>query len=188
MHLEPNDAGHANTTEATLAPREVVTERLVLRRITEGEAPFLIELLNDPSFLRFIGDRGVRTLDDARSYVRNGPATSYARHGFGLWLTELKTDGTPIGICGLLKRDSLDDVDVGFAFLPAFRSCGYAFEATAAVLSHARSAYGLPRVVAVVHPENSSSRKLLVKAGMRFQRLVQLSPDENSMELFAQPG
>ena len=187
MHLERNYPGRACTTDATLTAREVETERLILRRITEGEAPFLLELLNDPSFLRFIGDRGVRTLDDARSYVRTGPATSYARHGFGLWLTELKSDGTPIGICGLLKRDALDDVDVGFAFLPAFRACGYAIEATAAVLSHARSTYGLARVVAVVHPENASSRKLLAKAGMVFQRVVQLSPDEPPLELFGEP-
>ncbi len=94
------------------------TERLILRRLTTGDAEFIFELLNDPDFLRFIGDKGVRSLDDARGYILSGPVASYAQHGFGLWLVELKGSNTPVGICGLLKRDALDDVDIGFAFLP----------------------------------------------------------------------
>lgn len=160
------------------------TERLALRRITDGDAPFLLELLTDPSFLRFIGDRGVQSLDDARAYARTGPISSYERHGFGLWLTSLKTDETPIGLCGLLKRESLDDVDVGFAFLPAFWSRGYAREAVSAVLSSARDTYGLARVVAVVNPDNARSRKLLETVGLRFEGLIQLSPDGPYLELF----
>ena len=167
-------------------PSDIVleTERLSLRRLNEGDAPFLLELLNDASFLRFIGDRGVRTLDDARSYVRTGPVASYERLGFGLWLTALRSDEAPVGICGLLKRDTLDDVDIGFAFLPAFWSRGYALEAVTAVLSHARDVLGVERVVAVVNSDNASSRRLLMKVGLKFERLVQLAPDAPHIELF----
>ncbi|HEY1435325.1 MAG TPA: GNAT family N-acetyltransferase, partial [Thermoanaerobaculia bacterium] len=122
------------------------TDRLVLRRLTAEDAPFILEILNDADWLRFIGDRGVRTLDDARHYIATGPVESYARHGFGLFLTALKAGGTPIGLCGLLKRDVLDDVDVGYAFLPQYRGNGYAQEAAAAMLRFARDTVGLARV------------------------------------------
>ena len=102
------------------------TERLRLRRLTVDDAAFILELVNDPSWLRFIGDRGVRNLDDARSYILKGPVASYEKHGFGLWLVELKAEATPIGICGLLQRDTLPDVDIGFALLPQFCGQGYA--------------------------------------------------------------
>ncbi|MFI4982343.1 MAG: GNAT family N-acetyltransferase, partial [Nevskiales bacterium] len=111
------------------------TERLVLRRLVAEDAPFILELLSDPSWLRFIGDKGVRNLDDARLYIRIGPAAMYARLGHGLYLTELKDGGIPIGLCGLIKRDTLDDVDIGFAFLPQYRGQGYAREAAAATLA-----------------------------------------------------
>ncbi|MEP6621800.1 MAG: GNAT family N-acetyltransferase [bacterium] len=169
---------------STLPDRVLESDRLVLRRITEDDALFLLELLNDEAFLRFIGDRGVRTEDDARAYARNGPIASYQRHGFGLLLTALKDDNTPIGICGLLKRDTLEDVDVGFAFLPAFRTRGYAFEAVTAVLSYARGTLGLSRVVAIVNADNERSRKLLMRAGLQFERLVQQESDGPSVELF----
>lgn len=105
----------------------VETDRLALRQLSTGDAPFILELLNEPSFLRFIGDRGVRTLDDAREYISTGPVDSYDRLGFGLYLTALKEDDLPIGICGLVKRKGLDDVDIGYAFLPRFWSKKYAF-------------------------------------------------------------
>ena len=162
------------------------TDRLVLRWMTSDDAAFMLELLNDPSWIRFIGDRGVRTLERAREYIEKGPAASYARHGFGLYLTELKGSGRPIGICGLIKRDSLEDVDVGFALLPPYRSQGYAFEAASAVLSLGRSAFGLTRIVAVTDPENQSSIKLLEKLGLRFERMVRLSADDTETSLYAQ--
>src|SRR5688572_10804905 len=93
----------------------LTTDRLILRELTLDDAEFILGLVNEPSWLRFIGDRGVRTLDDARAYISNGPMKSYERNGFGLYLTALKGAGTPIGMCGLIKRDGLDDVDVGFA-------------------------------------------------------------------------
>jgi len=151
------------------------TERLILRHLHADDAPFILELLNDPAWLRYIGDKGVRTPDDARAYIRNGPADMYARFGFGLWRVERKDDGAPIGLCGLIKRDTLPDVDIGFAFLPAFRAQGYARESAAATLAHARDVLKLPRVVAIVSPGNDSSAALLEKVGLRFERTLQLS-------------
>ena len=163
----------------------LTTERLTIRRLTEDDAPFILELLNDPSFLRNIGDRNVRTLDDARAYIRKGPLASYERHGFGLWLVELKGEGTPIGICGLLKRDVLDAPDIGFAYLPPFQAKGYGYEAARAVLDHARDTLRLPRVVAIVDADNEVSAGLLEKLGMRFERSVRLSDGEPQLRLYA---
>lgn len=161
------------------------TERLILRRLELGDAEFILGLLNDPSFLRFIGDKKVRTLDDAREYISSGPIASYERHGFGLYLTERREDGVPIGICGLLKRESLKDVDVGFAFLPPFWSKGYAFESASAVMAHARSVLGLSRVVAITSPDNDPSIRLLTKLGMKFESMVRLSEEGPEVRLFA---
>lgn len=160
------------------------TDRLILRHLTTDDAEFVLELLNDPSFIRYIGDKQVRTLDDARAYVLNGPAKSYDTYGFGLNLVELKSDRTPIGICGLLKRDTLPQPDIGFAFLPAYWNRGYAFEAAAAVMTHARETLGVGLVVAITTPDNESSAKLLNKIGLRFDRLVKLSEDATEVKLF----
>jgi RimJ/RimL family protein N-acetyltransferase len=161
------------------------TERLVIREMAEDDdAPFILELLNDPSFIRNIGDRHVRTLDGARAYIRNGPAASYERFGFGLWLVELK-DGAPIGMCGLLKRDVLEDVDIGFAYLPAYQAKGYGLEGACAVLDYARAVLQRPRVVAIVNEDNAASARLLEKLGMKFERMVQPFPDEPPLRLFA---
>lgn len=161
------------------------TPRLVLRRLEPGDADFILALLNDPDWLRFIGDRGVRTPDDARAYLLRGPIASYARHGFGLWRVERKEDGAPAGICGLVDRDGLDDVDVGFAFLPAFRGKGYAFEAASATLAHARDALGLSRVLAIVSPDNARSIALLEKLGLRFERTMTLPGDDEEVGVYA---
>ncbi len=137
------------------------TERLRLRRLSLDDAAFIVELLNEPSFLHFVGDKGVRTLDDARDYILTGPMASYEQHGFGLYLVELKERGIPMGICGLLKRDASDDVDVGFGFLPAFWLQGYAFESTSAAIAYGRRALGLNRIVAVTESDNAGSIKTL---------------------------
>jgi RimJ/RimL family protein N-acetyltransferase len=142
--------------------------------VPDEDAAFILELLNDPSFIANIGDRGVRSLDDARAYIRDGPVASYERFGFGLWLVEL-TDGTRIGMCGLLKRDTLEDVDIGFAYLPAYQSQGYGFEAARAVLDYARDVLGISRVVAIVSEGNDASARLLEKLGMTFELMVQPS-------------
>ncbi len=161
------------------------TERLILRRLELADAEFILELLSDPSFLRFIGDKGVRTLDHAREYIENGPMASYQRFGFGLFLTARREDGVPIGICGLLKRESLRDVDVGFAFLPRYWSNGYAFESASAVLSYGRKTFGLTRIVAITSPDNTPSICLLEKLGLKFESMIRLSEDSPEVRLFA---
>lgn len=156
----------------------VETSRLVLRHLEERDAAFILELVNDPDWLRFIGDRGVRTLDDARAYLRNGPIAMYASAGFSLNCVESKATREPLGICGLIKRDSLEDVDLGFAFLPQARGQGHALEASAATLEHARAALGLRRVVAIVSPGNARSIALLEKLGFRSEGFRRLPPNE----------
>jgi RimJ/RimL family protein N-acetyltransferase len=160
------------------------TERLVLRKITLDDAAFILELVNDPSFLRYIGDKRVRTIEDAREYISRGPVDSYRRHGFGLYLTELKQDSVPIGICGLVKRDTLEDPDIGFAFLPRFWAKGYAIESASAVLAHALDFLKLVRILAIASPDNHASIRVLAKLGLRFDRNVRLSEDGTELALF----
>jgi RimJ/RimL family protein N-acetyltransferase len=154
------------------------TVRLILRRLSAGDAAFILELVNDPGWLRFIGDRGVRTLDDARQYILSGPVDMYERLGFGLYAVELKDGGAAIGMCGLIKRDTLPDIDLGFAFLPRFVGQGYASEAAAGVLAYARRALGLSRVLAITSPDNDRSIRLLERIGFRFQGMLQLAEDD----------
>lgn len=161
------------------------TSRLILRRLTPDDADFMLELLNDPGWLRFIGDRGVRTAEDARAYIRQSAVASYARHGFGMYLTALKDGGAPAGICGLIRRDGLDDVDVGFAFLPAFRGQGLAAEAALASVEYGMKTLGLRRLVAITTQDNHASIRVLEKIGMRFERLVRLPGDTEELRLFA---
>jgi RimJ/RimL family protein N-acetyltransferase len=146
------------------------TERLRLRRLGPEDAPFVLRLVNDPDWLRYIGDRGVRTLEDAERYVAAGPVAMHERNGFSLLAAERKEAPGPIGICGLLRRDTLPDVDIGFAFLPEFRARGYALEAARATLDWARDDLGLPRVIAITAPDNGRSRALLEKIGLRYER------------------
>ena len=161
------------------------TVRLRLRRLTHDDAEFILRLLNEPSFIQNIGDRGVRTPDDARSYITNGPVASYEKHGFGLWLVEAKDSGAAVGICGLLKRDALEDVDLGYALLPEHWSKGYALEAASAVMAYAAGGLGLRRVVAITDVFNQSSVRLLEKLGFRHERMVRLSDGSPELKLFA---
>ncbi|MBD8532431.1 MULTISPECIES: GNAT family N-acetyltransferase [unclassified Massilia] len=160
------------------------TERLRLRHMTPGDAAFMLGLLNDPAWHRFIGDRGIRTVEGAREYILNGPMAMVARHGFGFHVVELKEGGCPLGVCGLAKRDFLDDVDIGYAFLPQYGGQGYALEAAQGVLAHAR-ALGLKRLVATVVPENAASIRLLEKLGLRFERSFQAPDSTRALQLFA---
>jgi len=162
----------------------VETERLLIRRLSPDDAPFILTLLNEPSFIRYIGDKGVRNLDDARRYIADGPVKSYEVNGFGLYLVQLKANGERIGMCGVLKRDTLPDPDVGFAFLPAYWNQGYAFESTSAVMNHAQQDFGLKRILAITSPDNEASEKLLGKIGLRFDRLIKLSADASEVKLF----
>ena len=161
------------------------TDRLVLRRLTVEDAPFILELLNDAAFIRYIGDKGVRTLDDARNYIENGPMASYEQFGFGLYATELKEPRVPIGICGILKRETLPDPDIGFAFLSEYRNHGYAFEAAAATMKYARETLGLEQILAITSPDNVASERLLNKLGLKFERMIRLANDAPEIKLFA---
>lgn len=161
----------------------IETERLLLRKLTRDDAEFILDLLNQPSFLRYIGDKGVRNIEDAVRYLETGPLASYERVGFGLYLVELKKTGAPIGLCGLLKRDTLPDADVGFALLPDYRSQGYAFEAASAVMTYGREVLGLRRILAITSPDNHDSIRLLEKIGLRFEGLVTL-PEQGEVRLF----
>lgn len=159
--------------------------RVTLRRLTLDDAPFILELLNDPDFIANVADRHVRTVDDARRYLTSGPLAMYEEFGFGLWCAELRATGTRIGICGLLKRDWLDDVDIGFALLPDFRSRGYAREAATLAMVRAREVHGLARVVAIVQRGNVPSERLLDALGFSFERFVQAAPGAPELQLFA---
>jgi RimJ/RimL family protein N-acetyltransferase len=161
------------------------TKRLTLRESNSGDAPFILALLNEPSFLRYIGDKKVRDLDGARQYIQNGPVATYERHGFGLYQVELKDTQTPIGMCGLLKREELPQPDIGFAFLPDFWNQGFAFEAAAAILTDARERLKLNRILAIVNPDNDPSIKLLEKLGFKFERNLKLAADRDEVKLFA---
>lgn len=163
----------------------IETARLALRQLTNDDAAFILELVNDPDWLAFIGDRRVHNLDDASAYITNGPLAMYAAQGFGLYLVELKATGAPIGMCGLIKRDFLEDVDIGFAFLARYRGQGYAFEAAAATLAYAADALGRERVVAIVAQENHRSARLLEKLGFHFERMMQYPGETEELRLFA---
>ncbi|HKW51624.1 MAG TPA: GNAT family N-acetyltransferase [Candidatus Eisenbacteria bacterium] len=161
------------------------TQRLIVRRFSLEDAAFALELVNDPAWLQFIGDRNVRTLEDARGYLRKGALDMYERVGFGMYVVTLKRSGEPIGTCGLIKRESLDDVDIGFAFLPQFRGHGYALESATAVLDHGRRSLGMKRIVAIVSPGNSRSIAILEKIGLTFERMLKLPGDEEEISLYA---
>lgn len=165
------------------------TDRLLLRRLTPGDAKFIRELVNEPSFIENIGDRNVRSEEDAVQYIQNGPMASYERHGYGLYKVELRQNSTPIGICGPLKRETLEYPDIGFAFLPSFWGKGYAIESAAAVMNYAREMLGLKNIAAITTPTNEPSIKLLEKLGFRFQSLKSLADDAPPIKLFlSEPG
>ncbi len=160
------------------------TNRLILRHLSEEDAGFIFELLNEPSWIQNIGDRNIRTLDDARSYIVNGPAASYRKNGFGLYLVVLKETGESIGMCGLIRRAELEDVDIGYALLPRFWSKGYAVEAAQAVKEYANAVIGLKRIVGIVDPANQGSIRVLEKIGLRYEKMVRLSADDIDLKLF----
>lgn len=162
----------------------LTTPRLRLREMTEADAPFMVELLNDEAFLRYIGDRGVRTENDARAYLREGAIASYREHGYGMYLAERSADGRAIGVCGLVRRDGLDAPDIGFALLPAWRGGGYAGEGARAVLAHALGPLALPRIVAIATPDNRSSLALLEGLGMQPAGDVRLPGADELLRLY----
>ena len=163
----------------------LTTERLTLRHATTADHRFMFELVNDPAFIRNIGDRGVRTMADAERYVLDGPISSYEKFGFGMYVAALRESGTPIGLCGFVKRDWLPDVDLGFAFLPHYRSQGYAYESASAVRRYGHEVLGLTRIVAIVSPANADSIRLLEKIGLRFESMVRPANENADIKLFS---
>jgi RimJ/RimL family protein N-acetyltransferase len=176
--VKPRDSGRSSL-------KVLQTERLILRWLNTDDAAFIFQLVNEPSWLKYIGDKGVRTLQDAENYIRNGPVETYSRRGFGLYLVELRDGGESLGICGLIKRESLEDVDLGFAFLPDFWGKGYAYEAAAAAMSYGKNVLGLSRIVAIVSQDNHPSRKLLEKLGFRLERIAALNSNEEELKVYA---
>lgn len=161
------------------------TPRLRIRHFTLDDAPFILRLLNEPSFIENIADKGVRTLDAARDYLTAGPIKSYEKHGFGLNCVELKDTLVPIGMCGLIKRDTLEDPDLGYAFLPEHWAKGYALEAASETMTKAGGHFGMTRVVAITSVENDRSIRLLERLGFRYERRIALGEDPEEIKLFA---
>jgi RimJ/RimL family protein N-acetyltransferase len=161
------------------------TNRLILQQVSLDDTQIVLELLNEPSFIQNIGDRGVRTLEDARDYISGRLIASYEKFGFGMYLVIVKDTGAPAGLCGLVRRDGLQDVDIGYALLPRFWSKGYATEAALAVKKYAKDAIGLKRLVAITDPNNQGSIHVLEKIGLEFEKMVRLSEDDIALNLYA---
>ena len=161
------------------------TERLTLRELQPDDAPFMLELLNEPSYILNIADRGVRDLEGARRYLEDRWLASYRQHGFGLWAVVERSSGMSTGLCGLVRRDGLEDVDIGYAFLPAFWGRGYAIESALGVKAHARDVVGLTRLVAIVVPQNVPSIRVLERLGMSAERTLRLPGESTDLVLYA---
>lgn len=188
------NADAARTAADSAAPGRLVlsTARLNLRELVAADAAFVLELLNDPDFIRNIADRGVRTLAAAADYIAQGPRASYAQHGFGLLRLSRRESPhageVPIGIAGLIRRDWLADVDIGYALLPAHRGQGYALEAAVALCRHGREVLKLPRIVAFTSPDNAASIGLLEKLGLRYARPLSMPGSSEVLSLFSPDG
>lgn len=163
----------------------IETERLILRKFTLDDAAFMLELLNTPAWLRFIGDKNVRTIDEAEQYLLDGNIKSYQEYGFGFYVVVIKETNESIGICGIKKRKGLDDIDIGFGFLPQFIGKGYGFEAAFATLDYALNVLKIKRIVAIVNPENAVSISLIKKIGLQFEKMVQFSRNDIELMLFS---
>jgi len=164
---------------------QLSTARLRLRDLRPPDAPFVLALMNEPAFIEFIGDRNVRAVEQAERYIAEGPWTRPGAPGGGLNAVELAETGEPIGICGLLKRDALPDPDIGFAFLRAHWSRGYAFEAANAVRDYARDVLRLPRLLAITSPSNIASRRLLERLGLAYVRATTPADGTPNLALYA---
>jgi [ribosomal protein S5]-alanine N-acetyltransferase len=162
----------------------LTTPRLQVRLFDRHDAPFVLELLNEPGWLRYIGNKHVQSVADAERYLEQGPLAMFQRVGFCLYCVERRDDGTPLGMCGLIKRDALDDVDIGFAFLARHGGQGYARESVDAVLAYARSTLGLRRIVAIVTPGNERSINLLRNTGFVWERKLTLAPDQEELDCY----
>ena len=164
------------------------TQRLILREIVEDDAEFVLDLLNQPSFIKYIGDRGVRNVEQAREFIESRYRQSYRDNGYGLYAVELKLLKELIGMCGFVRRDSLPGPDIGFAFLPQHEGKGYGTESAAAIMDYGRESLGFTRVLAITSQDNDASGRLLEKIGLSFERLIEMPPDNEVLKLFVWDG
>jgi RimJ/RimL family protein N-acetyltransferase len=160
------------------------TERLRLRTIETADAAFYYELVNDPTWLEFIGDKGIRSLEQARAAIVDGPCAMQARCGHSLYVMERKSDGRPLGLCGLIQRDALPEADIGYAIRPEFFGQGYTHEAAVAVLAYARARLGMRRVLGLTAPGNANSISLLLKLGLAYVETRPLPPDDRPTNIY----
>lgn len=160
------------------------TARIVLRKMTLDDTDFILQLLNEPDYIRFIGDRRVSNQEQAQNYLQNKIIASYKKNGFGLYLAILKDIATPIGCCGFIKRDGLKDVDIGYAYLANYHGQGYATEIAAAVLEMGKTELNLNRIVAITAVDNQGSINVLEKIGFSFEKLITLPGDDEEIMLF----
>lgn len=163
----------------------LTTERLELLEFTQGDAPFVLELLNSPDWIKYIGDRNIRTLAAAKKYIQDKLIDSYRKHGLGLYLVKRKADNVSIGMVGLVNRETLDDIDVGFGMLPQYAGKGYGYEAAAVVMNYAQHTLKLKRVVAITLPSNEYSIALLKKIGLQFEKMIQIPNDDEELMFFS---
>jgi ribosomal-protein-alanine N-acetyltransferase len=187
LHQLNNKTSQTESTRITMVDLSVntlETERLLIRQFTLSDASFIFALVNQSSFVENIRDFGVKNLADAELYLTNGPLKSYATFGFGLNFVALK-DGTPIGMCGLIKRDTLPDVDIGFGFLSSHSSKGYATEAASAVLKHGFERFNLPKILAITNPNNHGSISVVTKLGFTYDGLIKPTPEGADLKLFS---
>lgn len=166
---------------------ELTTPRLLLRRLTTADAAFILELVNDPDWLQFIGDRGVKNLQAARTFIQTGPQAMYAQSGLGLLMVQSLTSKHAMGLCGLLQRDYLDYPDIGFAFLPPFRGQGYAFEAADAVIQAGLKLPDVSRIGGITALDNQASMQLLKKLGLSFEKVIKIDGHQQESNLFITP-
>ncbi|ULQ56963.1 GNAT family N-acetyltransferase [Flavihumibacter rivuli] len=161
------------------------TERLRLRQLELTDTAFIVQLLNSPGWLQFIGDRNVRTEEEAEAYIKNGPMKSYAQNNFGLSLVERKEDDSPVGMCGIIWRQELEHPDIGFALLPEYYGNGYAYEIAVATKDYARGSLGLSTIAGITLEANTRSIRLLEKLGLSFQKKICLNGSTEELLLYS---
>jgi len=174
-----------NNTRKVSADWPMETERLRLRAVTVNDTELMLAVWNDPAFIRNVADRGIRTVEQAREAIEGGAQKLFEEHGYGPYCMSLKSDGSMIGICGLFKRENLEDPDIGFGVLPDFCGKGYAGEAAEAVVEHARNELGIDKLTAIVSPTNVPSISLIEKLGMKFERMITMPGDDNAICLYS---
>lgn len=162
----------------------IETQRLLLQEVQLTDAPFIFELLNTPTWLKYIGDRGIKTLVDAEQYIQKSFLDSYQKNGFGLYKLVLKSANTPIGLCGLVNRPSLEHIDIGFALLPKYAKKGYAYEAAKATMDYAWKKLDLNTIVAITSKDNTNSQQLLEKIGLEQVDVITLEGDDEELFLY----